>query len=266
MSIDIYSFINIILNLIWARIFGKQPDIDYWTSRLQDWWNDFNWSLQVWVHSITDAISKELRSWEDWLNSWSDWVNKQIDQAGKRIEQVWIDAQNFAIDQANKVIVKLNQAITTVNAAIATVESWIGDWLNNWIVPNVNWLLAQVVWLLNYVTNTVIGWVNWLLKYYQPVEWYVNQAMAALHDFLLDPIGFVLGWLLPSVRYWYDIYVVYKDAVSDFVNLVLIDLVNLYNLYTLQVKAFLRDPQGWIVANIEDVLVTWVFRVLAERW
>jgi len=266
MSVDIYGFINIILNLIWARAFGKQSDIDYWTSRLQDWWNDFNWSLQVWVHSITDAISKELRSWEDFAVSVRDWAKTEFDKVYKWIEQRWTDAQNFAIDQANKVIAKLNEAITTINATINSVTTAIWSFLNIQIVPMLQKVVNDALWLMTYVTNTVIGWVNWLFKYYQPVEWYVNQAMSYLHAFLLDPVGFVLGLLLPSVRYWYDIYTVYKDAVSDFVNLVLIDLVNLYNLYTLQVKAFLRDPRGWIVANVEDVFVTWVFRVLAERW
>jgi hypothetical protein len=266
MNIEIGAFVNILLNLIWAYVFGNQSDVDYWSGELRAWWRDFNLSLQIWVYEIRDAINDELRSWENWLSAWADWVEDQFDYVAGWIDQRWIDAQNFAIDQANKVIALLNQAIAQVNAGIAAVESWIGGWLNNWIIPNVNWLLAQVIWLLNYVTNTVIYWINWLLKYYHPIEWYVNQAMSYLHAFLLDPVGFVLGLLLPSVRYWYDIYTVYKDAVSDFVNLVLVDLVNLYNLYTLQVKAFLRDPRAWIVANVEDVLVTWVFRVLAERW
>jgi hypothetical protein len=266
MSLDIGRFINIILNLIWARIWGRQADIDYWSNALQDWWNDFKWSLQVWVYSITDAINKELRSWEQFAVDVRNWAVKEFDSVYKWIERRWIDAQNFAIDQANRVIALLNQAIRTLNAAIAAVEAWIGDWLNHWIIPNVNWLLSQVTWLITYVVNTVIGWINWLLRYYQPLEWYVNQAMAAIHDFLLDPLGFVLRWLLPSVRYWYDIYTVYKDAMSDFVNLVLIDLVNLYNRYAPQIKWFLRDPQGWFKANVEDQFFDWVCRLIAERW
>lgn len=266
MDLNIGTFINVILNLIWAYVFGSQSDVDYWSSQLRHWWNDFNLSLQIFVFEVRDAINRELRSWEDFAVAVRDWAYKEFDKVYAWINQRWIDAQNFAIDQANKVIVLLNQAITTINATINSITMTIWNFINQQIIPPLNKVIADALWLMTYVTNVVIAWVNWLLKYYQQVEWYVNQAMSYLHAFLLDPVGFVLGLLLPSVKYWYDIYTVYKEAVSDFVNLVLIDLVNLYNLYTLQIKAFLRDPGAWIVANVEDVLVTWVFRVLAERW
>lgn len=245
------------------------------------WANEF----YLWTTDAIDNHNARLNSLEDSLYDYlysnrDNWLTNLLNY-------IYPGLGDLLSDPLGWLVRLLDSAYHGLGDLLSDPIFWLVRMLDS-IVPGLGNLLRDPTGWLHWLLNqTFIGcqdlwddlqgtwewlksWVRWAVEWLDwasdRLEWVLTNTLDMLYQLLVSPLEYVAGQLYHSFLFWYDVWLIASANLGYFVQVVLADLLTLWDMYKTQLKLFLTNPQAWIVANVEDVLVTWVFRVLAERW
>jgi len=242
-------------------------------------WTQLNQDLEAfkdWFQSLWDLILEKVNAVRSWAEGKVSWLQGY---AFGLFYQLGMDAARWVANLRTDLTSWINSIITWVTAT--------RDWLWNEAVRLMNeaiaWARAKAdavrVWAEGY-TNAVRDWLyntfvwiqgfrdliaNWLVAAKVVIDWLWHSAWNQLKAFLSNPIGYVLGWLLPPLQDFINWWALWGGAVRDFVTQ---DLPRLRNLLA-RGFAFLFNlvdhPQDVILGTITPIFLDWLGDRIRER-
>jgi hypothetical protein len=245
----------------------------------------FNWSelsrdgdkLKEWWASLWGEISNQIGGVKNWAQ---DKVNYLAGYAYGLYISVRNEAWSWVLDARDRVTAKateiynyiagrvsylISYAQSLYNQAVSyarTVYDSLYAWARPYIDTAVNAVRSLYTWVQPY--RDLI--TSWLATAKGAIDWLRTQAINQLQAFLRDPLGYVLGLLFSPLRDWINFYNQFGTLLKTFVANELRDWSTTWANGKKVLKAFLDDPEKFVLDIVAPRLIDLLVDELTKRW
>jgi len=243
----ITEFLYIILNFVWAYIWGSQSDYDYWYNRLVDWWKDVLSRIKKWSDDVYNTLApyvNRLKKWIDraeWLvtAAWNNLVWLLYD-VWENLGYVLVDWYDKLKRLATTIFYTLDNLATNLYYALyrlATSLYYTLESLATSLYNTLSRLATTLYHALDWLATAALTYIEWLVS----IAWnFVVYLTMTMYNFLL--------WLFQAAR----------SNLEWLVTIAMTKLTYWVDVAATVISEFLADPLGFVLTTLRHSFLGWM--------